>query len=225
MLVRAAIVMLVMLNLGAAGWWAFRPAARAPASASADVPTLHLVGEPATTAAAPEPPAPSPAQETVAGPLPAGAPAAAACLRFGPFADAGARDAARAALSTAGVPAAPHDAAPRNVRAWKVFLPAQPSHEAAVALAEKLKAAGVSDLFVMTQGDDANSIALGRFSGEAGARRRQAELQGKGVQARVEPVGGTPGQRWLDARLPQGADRAALARIAPSQARDCAAQP
>ena len=53
-------------------------------------------------------------------------------------------------------------------------------------------------------------------------RRRQAELQGKGVQAQVEPVGGTPAQAWLDARLPAGADRAALARIARSQPLDCA---
>ena len=74
----------------------------------------------------------------------------------------------------------------------------------------------------MTQGADANSIALGRFSSETGARRRQAELRGKGVQAQVEPVGGTPAQAWLDARLPAEPDRSALARIARAQPLDCA---
>lgn len=71
-------------------------------------------------------------------------------------------------------------------------------------------------------GEEANSIALGRFSSEAGARRRLEELQGKGVQARAEPVGGTPAQAWLDARLPAEVAPASLARIAPSQPLDCA---
>ena len=53
--------------------------------------------------------------------------------------------------------------------------------------------------------------------------RLLAELQAKGVQASAEPVGGTPAQAWLDARLPAATDSAALARIAPSRALDCAA--
>lgn len=231
MFLRAAIVMLVMLDLGAAGWWAFQPAARTQAPTSANAPTLRLLGEAdGAPVAAPGDAAPAPA----VAPLPVApptqdasdaVPAAAVCLRFGPFDATGARDAARAALSAAGVSAIPRETAPRKVRAWKVFLPAQATREAAVALADRLKAAGVKDLFVMTQGEEANTIALGRFSSEAGARRRQAELQGKGVQASAEPVGGTPGQAWLDARLPQGADRALLARLAPSQALDCATLP
>lgn len=241
MLLRAAIVILVMLNLGAAGWWLFQPAPGVAAGTAAAAPGLRLLKE----APAPSPPAVAATADAAAAPSPsaAAAPPAAApgtpmatpapaapiaveqpavCLRFGPFADPAARSVARTALATAGVTAVAFDERARGVRGWKVFLPAQPSREAAVATAERLKAAGVADLFVMTEGADANSIALGRFSSETGARRRQTELRGKGVQAQVEPVGGTPAQAWLDARLPAGADRAALARIARSQPLDCA---
>ena len=229
MLLRAAIVMLVMLNLGAAGWWVFQPARHSVAPAIAPEQGLRLVREaravPVPAAPAPvvtSPPAPPPAAGAVPAQVPATAAAVATCRRFGPFADARARDAARTALAGAGVQAVAHDVAARGTRGWKVFLPAYPSREAAVAQAETLKASGVNDLFVMSAGEEANSIALGRFSSEAGARRRLEQLQGKGVQARAEPVGGTPAQAWLDARLPAEVAPASLARIAPSQPLDCA---
>ena len=241
MLLRAAIVILVMLNLGAAGWWLFQPQPGVAAGMATAAPGLRLLKEvpapfpPAVAATADAAAAPSPSAAAAppaaapGTPMATPAPAApiaveqpAVCLRFGPFADPAALSVARTALATAGVTAVAFDERARGVRGWKVFLPAQPSREAAVATAERLKAAGVADLFVMTEGADANSIALGRFSSETGARRRQTELRGKGVQAQVEPVGGTPAQAWLDARLPAGADRAALARIARSQPLDCA---
>ena len=232
MLLRATIVMLLMLNLGAAGWWLFQPPARATAIADA-TPSLRLLQErnaaPAPTASVPAPAAPAldmppaPTAPAQVAPVPSPATTAPVCLRFGPFADGAARNAAGSALGRLGATAlSPHDAPARGARGWKVFLPAQPSREAAQALAKQLEAAGVRDLFVMAQGEEANSIALGRFSTEAGARRRQAELQAKGVQASAEPVGGTPAQAWLDARLPAATDSVALARIAPSRAVDCA---
>lgn len=234
MLLRAAIVMLLMLNLGAAGWWLFQPPARAAAT-DEGTPTLRLLGErdavaaPASVASVPMQPAPAtdmpPAPAVPAEPVPAPTPTDAplVCLRFGPFADAAARARAADALVGLGATAVlPRDLPGRASRGWKVFLPAQPSREAAQALVKQLEAAGVRDLFVMAQGEAANSIALGRFSTEAGARRRQAELQAKGVQASAEPVGGTPAQAWLDARLPAAVDSAALARIAPSRPMDCA---
>ena len=221
MLLRAAIVMCVLLNLGAAGWWVWQPlAAPAQATVNAAAPSLQLVDEQppaaAVDTAAPAEPAVTPtivATPTVA--------AAAVCLRFGPFASSSARDAARARLQQAGVEPRPHDSPAREVRGWKVYLPAQASREAALALAEKIKSAGVADLFVMTQGDDINSIALGRFGSESAAQRRQSELRGKGFPAQVAAIGGIPAQTWLDAQLPQSAHRVDLVRIAPAQPLDC----
>src|SRR5690606_18392271 len=122
----------------------------------------------------------------------------------------------------AGVPAVPRDSPARAARGWKVATPALGSREEAVAMAERIKAAGVSDLYVMNEGVDANSIALGRFGGEQAARRREAELRGKGFAAQATPLGDTPAQAWLDARVPAAANRGALAAMAPSRTIDCA---
>ena len=230
MLLRATIVILVMLNLGAAAWWLLRPVvanATATQAVAADGPGLRLVNEPVTPA--------SPAAGTPAASLPAAPPvpsevatavAAASttevCLRFGPFAETAARDTARAALSAAGVSAVTRDSPARSARGWKVAMPAMASREEAVAMAERIKAAGISDLYVMNEGADANSVALGRFGSEDAARRREAELRGKGFAAQATPLGDTPAQAWLDARLPATANRAAVTAVAPSRGIDCA---
>lgn len=224
MLLRATLVILVMLNLGAAAWWLMRPAfASGDAKALAiDAPGLRLVAEPVVAippaAPATQPP-PAPAAPAVAATTSA---SAQVCLRFGPFADDAARDVARNALSAAGVSAVTRDSPARSARGWKVAMPPMASREEAVAMAERIKAAGISDLYVMNEGADANSIALGRFGGEDAARRREAELRGKGFAAQATPLGDTPAQAWLDARLPSSTDPASLAAVAPSRGIDCA---
>jgi len=149
MLLRAAIVILVMLNLGAAAWWLLRPAVATATRAQAvatDATRLRLVGEPVATIA-PTPAAlasstpTSPAQAQVAT---AAAPATPSevCLRFGPFAQITARDAARVALSAAGVSAVTRDSPARSARGWKVAMPALASPEEAVAMGGRDKGAG-----------------------------------------------------------------------------------
>lgn len=228
MILRAAIVFLLVLNIGIAAWWiGGGNAAPAPVAAPvpAGVPGLRLVGEreaaaPAVQASASVTSPSTPTQtETVATVEPA---AIEHCLRFGPFADAAARDAARSALAAAGVPAQPRETPARSGRGWKVYLPAFATREEAKAMGERIKAAGISDWYVMNEGADANTIALGRYGGEEAARRREAELKAKGIPAQAEPLGDTKAQSWLEARLPANANRGALAAIAPSKTADCA---
>ena len=230
MLLRAAIVILLMLNLGAAAWWLLRPAVAEAGGAQATAaraPGLHLVSEPrAAPAATPATPPPV-ARGSDPLPTPPATPVepvnnVAVCLRFGPFADGSARDAARNALSAAGVAAVTRDSPARSARGWKVAMPPLDSREDAVAMAERIKAAGISDLYVMNEGADVNSIALGRFGGEEAARRREAELRGKGFAVQATPLGNTPAQAWLDARLPSGTTAASLAAIGSSRGIDCA---
>ena len=217
MILRAAIVFLLVINLGVGAWWmgggngTRRPAASAT---PAGVPGLRLVDEAA----------PASAPATAAAPAPVAAPAAPVeqCLRFGPFADDAARDAARTALAAAGVEAQPRQTPARPARGWKVHVPAFATREEANAMGEKIKAAGIADWYVMNAGGDANSIALGRYASEDAARRRESELTSKGIPAQAEPLGDTAAQAWLEARLPAAADRAALAAIAPAKAVDCA---
>ena len=85
-------------------------------------------------------------------------------------------------------------------------------------MAERIKAAGISDWYLLNEGADANGIALGRYGSEESARRREAELRAKGIAAQAEPLGDTTAQSWLDARLPANANRTALAAIAPGTA-------
>lgn len=235
MLLRAAIVILVTLNLGAAGWWAFQPGCTVRPEAL-HAPELRLLSEPALAkadaaienvplvaqaeVAASEAPAPEVVPPAEAAPVPPTA-VPAVCLRFGPFSDVQARDRVRQSLDAAGSRVNAHGAPATAARGWKVFLPVQPSRDAALALAERLKTAGVQDLFVMNKGEETNSIALGRFSNEAGARRRLTELQGKGFSAQLEPVGASPAQLWLDAHLAQPDMRESLAKLAPSQVLNC----
>lgn len=230
MLRRSAIVILVLLNLGAAGWWLAHPAAPTATAPTSAMPSLRLVGEsaqPTARVSATTPDAVVSVVATMTTPAvttPSTPPASpdATCLRFGPFDEAGARERARTALVAAGVAAVARDLPSGHVRGWNVFLPPLPTHEEAQAVAAKLKAAGITDLMVLNKGAETNAIALGRFSSEASAQRRQQALQAKGVAAQIAAVGGAPAQAWLEARLPAGVDRQALVRIAPAQPLDCA---
>lgn len=233
MLLRATLVMLVMLNLGAALWWigGVQGEAAPAAAATPDAPRLRLLHEAVPAPVDTTPPAqpmPAAAQPStgsgVAGAdvdVAAATAAAPVCLRFGPFADAAASQAAGAALARVGVRTIVRQTPARATRGWKVATSPFASREAAVAVAERLRAAGVSDLYVMGEGADANSIALGRYGSEDAARRRQADLRGKGVEAIAQPLGGGPMQEWLDARLPAGTDPASLPQVAAARALDC----
>jgi len=243
MILRAAIVFLLMLNLGVAIWWLAGGGQRAaPPVNVAEAPQprlLRLVDEPvlakpvaAPAIPAPAPPArpstvatgtPAPAEPVLIAPTPVLA--TAMCLSFGPFADAATRDAARAKLQALSQTLVARDAKARSARGWRVYMPPLASREAAQALIEKIKAAGINDWYIIANGSEANSIALGRYGSEESARRREAQLAAKGFTARTEPLGDTPPQWWLDARFPADASRNALAAIAPSRPLDCARVP
>jgi hypothetical protein len=213
---RAAIVMLVLLNLGAALWWRFAPPP--PPPPALEGPELRLLSEATSSAPAAQTPAAAPVG------LPGQAARPPVCVRLGPFADAASRQTARTALRALGVEAQPVGTPAPARGGWKVFLPPQPSREAAQALVDRLRAAGVEDVGVLTAGKDANAIALGLFSSEAGARRRLQALAALGVSAQLAPVQ-PAATGWLDARLPDSVDPEHLTLIAPARPLDCAQLP
>lgn len=139
--------------------------------------------KPEAAVAATPPPAPAPPPQ---------------CFSIGPFADAAAADAARAKLLPLAQKVSSRTlAGGGNSRGWRVYLPTA-NAEAAQAAAQRIRAAGFSDLFVMS-GADANAIALGRFRSEESARRRGTELSSAGFAVKVEALGESNGQVWLDA--------------------------
>ena len=209
MVARMLLVWLLVLNLGVAAWWALHRAPSPPLAAALDasVPTLQLVGAPDARVAATTTPLneASPAAVAPAETVPTSPSAAPVCASFGPYADAAAAEQARGLLQASGASVSVRRAgAVRNARGYNVILPPFATRDAAMAMAERLRAAGFSDLIVMNQGEGANGIALGRFGSEENARRHQADLQAKGFGAQVVPVGGEAANDaasfWLDAR-------------------------
>jgi len=187
----------------------------APATAVADAPA------PTTVASAPAPaPAPAP---VAAAPAPAAAPAAvtatptptptpAHCVSLGPFAD---RAAAQAAQSRAGGAlrgARLREVADAGATRYRVLLPPAASREEAQATVKRIVAAGVSDYYIIAQGEETNAIALGQYRNREGADRRLAALSAAGFKATMVASGGDgSAQWWLDATLADGTD-AAVAR-------------
>jgi hypothetical protein len=192
-----------------------------PASASAPVtqppvttatPATALADTPAPTPAA-SVPAPAP---VAAVPTPAAAPAPvtatptpAQCVSLGPFAD---RATAQAAQSRAGGAlrgAKLREVADAGATRYRVLLPPAASREEAQATVKRIVAAGVSDYYIIAQGEDTNAIALGQYRNREGADRRLAALSAAGFKATMVASGGDgSAQWWLDATLADGTDPA-----------------
>ena len=220
MILRALIVLLVVINLGVAAWWAARaPAPPAPvAEAPAGVPRLQLLHEVPRSAARRAPAAAVPAV------VPAGT-APTQCFSFGPFPTPAALRRAHERVQPEALHARVREVASGQPSGWRVFAPPLPSREEAQALAGRMTAAGIDDLLVMSDGSDANAIALGRYRNEDAARRRQAALQAAGFTAQVAPLGDVTTQGWIDVAAGPAFDSARVAQdIAAAQVQrmDCA---
>lgn len=188
MIVRLLLVVLVMLNLSAAAWWLLhRAPGVSPAANAGAIPALKLVD------AARAPPAPAPVA----------IPADAVCASFGPFADAATAEQASSQLRPQALRVDARQVAPAG-RGYDVVLPA--TGVAGAALLDRLKAAGIKDMFVIRDGADAGGVALGHFGSQEGAQRRLAELEAKGFAPRVRPSG--QASFWLDVVAASGFDPA-----------------
>lgn len=130
------------------------------------------------------------------------------CVALGPFAD---RAAAVAAQGRAGKLLAParlreQPAASRSTR-YRVLLPAAASREDAQAMVKRIVAAGLSDYYIISQGEESNAIALGQYRNREGAERRIAAVQAAGFQPRLV-ASGDAGQWWLEGQLAAGSEPA-----------------
>jgi len=176
----------------------------APPTAVADTPAPT----PAASVPAPAPVAAAPTPAAVPAPVTA-TPAPAQCVSLGPFAD---RAAAQAAQSRAGGAlrgAKLREVADAGATRYRVLLPPAASREEAQATVKRIVAAGVSDYYIIAQGEDTNAIALGQYRNREGADRRLAALSAAGFKATMVASGGDgSAQWWLDATLAEGTDPA-----------------
>ena len=219
MIQRALLVLLIVINLGVAAWWATRasPAPTPAAAQPAGVPRLQLLSE------APRRPAPrraATATAATAAPLVAApatvAPSAATsaatqCFSFGPYPSPAALRRAHARVQAQVVRAQVREVA-GAATGWRVFLPPLPSRVEAQATVERMRAAGLDDLMVIADGSEANAIALGRYRGEDAAKRRQAALQKAGFTVQVAPLGAVATQGWIDVAAGTDFDSARVAQ-------------
>lgn len=200
---RALIVLLVILNLGVAAWWWGRsePVAEAPPAAPVGVATLELV-TPARTdvnarqsaQAAAQPRAPA---------VVADLPANAVCFRAGPFTDRGSAERSASPLGSRVLRARARELPAAGASGYRVLLPPSASREQAQALAQRVGAAGFNDYLVVNDGDEANSVALGRYRSRDAALRRQDEMMAAGFDAQVRASGrGVATQWWLELATP-----------------------
>jgi hypothetical protein len=232
MLTRALIVMLVVLNLGVAAWWIWRPDPAAQAETAATpsgIARLQLLQERKDLASRLRSrPAPAAAIDTAATtPADETPPSADRCFRFGPFADDAALATARTALQPRVARLRTQSIRSDSAAGWRVIVPPAADREAANALAERIKQAGFPDLYVVGEGAGANSIVLGQFSNEDRARQHAARLQDAGFAAEAQPLGeAKPPERWVLVAATAEFDSAAARRASgATQANraDCAA--
>lgn len=187
MLSRILFLLLLAMNIGVASWLYFAPQPHAHAFAAADpgVPKLVLLSERER------------AGETNAAEL-ASAPEAAAqahggtCSSIGPFPTQADMRGALNALTPLVARIQFREARSTETRGYWVYLPAQASREKALALARQLSEKGVRDYYVVTAGDQPNTISLGLFHDQANADKRRDEVARLGfapeVVARTEEL-------------------------------------
>ena len=152
--------------------------------------------------AAPPAPTPTPAPEKPATPRAAAEPPR--CVALGPFADRAAATSAQGKASTllSQVRLREQPAASGSAR-YRVMLPAAANREEAQATVKRIVAAGLSDYYIISQGEEANAVALGQYRNREGAERRMAAVQAAGFQPRLV-ASGDAGQWWLEGQLAAG---------------------
>lgn len=195
MFVRALFLLLLALNLGGAGWLVFanHPQVEAVAATDPGVARLELLaerdtanGEQAELASAPESPADLANDQ---------------CRSLGPFPTQADTRSAMNALTPLSKRIRMREEHATQTRGYWVYLPAQATREQALTDARTLSAKGVRDYYVVTAGDQQNTISLGLFRDQGNAERRRAELAGLGfapqTNARTEDL---PAY-WLDFAL------------------------
>jgi hypothetical protein len=212
MFLRLLFVLLMALNIAVGAWLVLgQDDALVRSAADPGVPELHLLSERPPTVAAPAASVPAPAVSSVS---PAAASSAAlatnpavppavkpdsyTCLAVGPFATPQDLRNARATVGAQSVRTRSRPEQSQQSRGWWVYLPAAGSRAQALAEAQRLSARHIDDYFVVSSGDQPNTISLGLFKDPANARKRRDEVAAAGFPAQMSERVDTVPEYWLD---------------------------
>jgi len=172
MLARALFLLLLAMNIGGGAWLYFAPQTHAAATfASSDpgVTRLVLLSER-------ERPGEANAAELASAPESAADLRNDTCVSIGPFPTQADMRAALNALTPAVARIQYREAHATETRGYWVYLPALASREQALAAARQLSSKGVRDYYVVTAGDQQNTISLGLFHDQGNAEKRRNEI-------------------------------------------------
>ena len=197
MFLRLLFVLLSALNIAVGAWLLLgQPYARGGNPTDSGVTELRLLSElpaAADTAAAPSP------GLSVAGAQQA---ISYSCLALGPFSTPQDLRNARQALSAQVTRMRSRQEQASQTSGWWVYLPAAASRAQALEQARQLGAHNLDDYFVVSSGDQPNTISLGVFKDPANARNRRDQVIAAGFPARMSERSESVPEYWLDLVVP-----------------------
>ena len=210
MFLRLLFVLLIALNIAVGAWLLLgQDDVHGRSATDAGVPELRLLSErPAppvsTSSAAPMAPAPvatAPSASTApAAPAPVAPPRQTSytCMALGPFATQADMRTARTALSNQAARMRSRQEQTTQTTGWWVYLPGGGSRDRALELGRRLSAANVGEYFIVSSGDQSNTISLGLFKDPANARRRRDQVVSAGFPAQMSERTESVPEYWLD---------------------------
>jgi cell division septation protein DedD len=175
---RVLFLLLLALNIGGAGWIAFAPKAQELSRPASDpgVPALVLLSERESGHST---------QSGTAAGEPSSSSSDDVCLSIGPFQTQSDMRATLNSLSPLVKRIQFRDESATQSRGYWVFLAALKNREEALGVARSLSAKGVRDYYVVTAGDQLNTISLGLFREQANAERRKVEIAALGFDPKL----------------------------------------
>jgi len=198
MFLRLLFVLLSALNIAVGAWLLLgQPYARGGSPSDPGVTELRLLSE------LPQTPSAASTSATVA--VPAADTTTApprvlsySCVALGPFATPQDLRNARQALTAQATRMRSRQEQASQTSGWWVYLPAAGSRAQALEQARQLGAHQIGDYFVVSSGDQPNTISLGLFKDPANARKRRDEVVAAGFPARMSERSESVPEYWLD---------------------------
>lgn len=193
MFLRLLFVLLTALNIAVGAWLLLgQPYARGGAPSDSGVAQLRLLSELPQTASTMTP---VPSREPA---LVASADQSDSCFALGPFATPQDLRNARQALASQASRMRSRQEQASQTSGWWVYLPASADRAQALELARKLAARQIDDYFVVSSGDQANTVSLGLFKDPANARKRRDDVTAAGFPASMSERSENVPEYWLD---------------------------
>ena len=124
--------------------------------------------------------------------------AAAVCFTLGPFTKARLADRAITAANALSVKVVLRKASQRTPKGYWVYLAPSKTYKAAKRKVAELKKKGLTDLFIMGNGNRKNAISLGLFKNKEVAEDRLKQVKGMGLKGVFETQYQVSEQLWLD---------------------------